>query len=137
MTIEEALVEYLESNSTLRALVGTNIYPQVVPPNVTGDTLVYNRISGMRDEIMGQPGGVSHHRIQIDCWSDSYSGVRRLANELRYALNNKSGQWGTVEVQCCMLIDEGDNPPDYTPDNSRVESYSVRQDYEIWHSEEI
>jgi len=94
MSIETGLRTHLINNAAVSALVGSRVYPMRLPHGFTLPAISYQRISGPRQyDSIGATGRV-HPRFQVDCWAETYAGVRDLANKVRLALNDHRGPLG-------------------------------------------
>jgi hypothetical protein len=91
MSIEEKIFYRLRTNDAVSALVGTRIYPIQLPPGRTLPAITYTRVSTVRGHCLGGPSGRLRPRIQIDCWADTYSGARTLADKVRLCLDGFLG----------------------------------------------
>ena len=129
MTIEEGLYSYLSTNVGVSALVSTRIYPGTLPQNWTAPAISFQRISGVRLRRLSGPVGRATPRIQIDCWADSYSGAKALAEAVRSAMDGYAGLMGTTTVGSVVLETDIDF---YEPDTN---VYRVSMDYWISHLE--
>ena len=129
MTIEEGLYDYLSSDVGVSALLSSRIYPGTLPQNWTAPAISYQRISGERNRILSGPDDRATPRIQIDCWADSYSGARALAEAVRSAIDGYAGLMGTTQVGSVVLESDTDF---YEPDTN---VYHVSMDFWISHIE--
>lgn len=129
MTIEEGLYDYLSTNVGVSAIVGTRVYPGTLPQNWTKPAISYQRVSGVRFRNLAGPAGRATPRIQIDCWAESYSGARTLAEAVRSAMDGYAGLMGTTTVGSVVLESDIDF---YEPD---TDIYRVSMDFWISHIE--
>lgn len=110
MTIEEGLVAQLKADSAVAAIVGTRIHPGAIPQDGALPAVVYQLISSPREVDLGGPSTFIRARYQIDCWANSQSTVRSLADSVRAALNGVGLQspktLGSEPVQLVYLDDE-------------------------------
>ena len=85
--IEETIKTRLSAYPGLTALVGTRIYPVIMPEGVTYPGVVYQRISTMPREIaMGSDPGIGRARLQFTAWDNSYKVVKQIIEQIRLAL---------------------------------------------------
>lgn len=129
MTLEEGLVAYLAANEGVAALVGTRIYPLVVPQDAALPALAYQRISSPREHVHTGASGLVRARIQVTNVGGTYSAAKALAETVRVAMDGYSGAMGTVAVGAALLMNENDTWLDMF--NAPV----VRHDYAIWYQE--
>jgi hypothetical protein len=97
--IESALTSYLLANGDIASLVGTRVYPVLIPQRAALPLLVYQVISDMPDYHLRGESGLTVARIQIDCVAATYSQVKTLAQYVRLACGGYRGQLGTVAVE--------------------------------------
>jgi len=94
--IEESIHYELRHDADITALVSNRIYPLLLPQEVTYPAISFQLISSQRIHDIGGPTGRAHPRIQIDCWAETYSGVKDLSNEVRLCLD---GFKGTINAE--------------------------------------
>ena len=87
MSIETDLLDILEANAGVSALIGTRIYPMLLPQTPTLPAIVYSVISAMRTARHGGRASIGEKRIQFSCWGSTYSGAKALADQVRLALD--------------------------------------------------
>lgn len=109
MSAEQALVQILEDDATVGALVGDRIYPQRPPQGVQRPHLVYNRISGPVPHAMnGKPADIDPTQVQLDGFGADYGTVKQLMDACRQALNGQRGTFNGVTVEGIVMQDESD-----------------------------
>lgn len=136
MQIESALYNHLANNASIVAKVGTRIYPVKLPQGVELPAITYQRISGVREHNIAGPSGRARPRIQIDCWAESYSEAKSVADTVRLVLDGHKGNFGhgdnTMEdVGGIRFL--GDN--DIWEEGAEINRVSM--DFSIPHFEEI
>jgi len=96
MVIEEALFYHLKNTAGISAIVGSRIYPNVIPQDVSLPAIAYQVIS--RPGLMAHDGppGIAWPRFQITAQADNYNQVVSLTNAVRVALDGFSGLMGGV-----------------------------------------
>lgn len=127
---EQALYAILANDTAVSALVGTRIFPNVIPQDVALPVLAYMRVSGARTNSQTGPSQLARPRFQITCLSRSYSEAKTLAAAVRRALDGYKGAIASVDVQGVMIQNEFDT---FTDDD---DLHTVRQDYYFWHAED-
>ena len=80
---------------------------------------------------MDGPVGRASPVIQIDCWAESYTQVKALAEAIRAALEGHPGNLGGIAVGTISLTNEVDDREN-TP---APQVFRVIQDYQIAHEE--
>ncbi len=130
MAIEEALKTYLEADATVGGLVSTRVWPMKLKDGWTLPAITYQRISGPRTHDTNGPTGRATPRFQVDCWADSYSGVRALAVAVRARLDGAKGTIGGEANVGGIYID---SERDIYEDEIKV--YRVSMDFMVPHDE--
>ncbi len=106
--IETAIYSILTGDDSVNALVGTRIYPQILPPEAAMPAIVYHHLNTGRDWTMNGPVNLTEPRFQINCFAATYEQVRDLANKVRLALNGYSGTSNGVKIWGIEVENEGD-----------------------------
>ena len=128
---QEAIYGRLNSRSGVTAHTSNRIYPHVVPQNAKLPAVVYFQVSDPREHaFLGDPN-IAHPRFQVSCFSTSYSQLRALSKQVRYALQDYTGTtWCNVKR---MFFDDETELSDIDPEGKTV-TYQAAQDYIIWWS---
>ena len=128
--LEVGLYAFLAADSGLSALVGTRIYPLLLPQEPTLPAVVYQRIS---TNPLGHSNDGPDHlvrvRMQFRCHAATLLAAKGVADAVRAALDGYSGTMGTVDVKGVFRVDEGDD------DEPETATFSVRADYYIMFNE--
>ncbi len=105
--IEKSLRGALLGNATVAALVGTRIYPMILPQARVwpGPSLTFQRISTTSPVALTGETGPERMRVQIDSWDDSWTGVRALAIAVKNALQGFAGALGGGEELFGVFMD--------------------------------
>ncbi|MBI3936768.1 MAG: DUF3168 domain-containing protein [Betaproteobacteria bacterium] len=110
MTIESVLGDRVTGYAGVSALIGTRLYPQIAPKNVTLPCIVYQRGDPPpeRFPVMGGADvGIVKATFAFDCYAATYLTARALADQVRQALQRWSTTTGTT-VEDVFVIDESD-----------------------------
>jgi hypothetical protein len=143
--IEKGLIPFLLADAGVAALVGTRVYPNKVPQDVTTwPRIILHRISTTRPKSnQGRVGQVSA-RLQLECWGLTYLSAKTLAMAVLNArgpdgiagprLDGFKGRMGNVVVQSCFAEDEREDyfAPAFGDD---VGAHRVMFDLVIWFEE--
>lgn len=112
MNLEESLYAYLKTHAGLNALVGTRIYPLILPQPPTLPAVTYFKISRVNQRTMGNPTDVLKRvRVQFSCWATTYAGAKAIAEQVMAALQDFRGEMGGtggVQVLDGDVINEQD-----------------------------
>ena len=131
--LEEGLHSYLSTYAGLVALIGDRVYPLRIPQTGTLPCLTYQRISTPRihtHDNTGIAGDLTSPRFQFDAWAETNKSVKDITDQVRAALNGKTGSIGTAPSAITIRAALADNEtPEYDPDS---ELYRSRSDYIIW-----
>lgn len=84
--IEQTLYAVLKNDSAVSALVGTRIYPLVMPQDGLLPAVVYQRVSTVPITSLDGDSGLDAVRMQSSCWATTYLGARILADAVRAAV---------------------------------------------------
>ncbi len=125
MTIEEGLYAFL-SNA---GIVGTRIYPLVIPQDATLPAIAYQRLSGPREHSHDGASGMAWARMQLAITGETYSSAKATAELVRAAMDGHKGLMGTIIVGQCLLVNEIDG---FTEASKRK---TIRQHYQIGYKE--
>ena len=134
--LEEGLFSYLSTYGGLVPLIGARVYPMRIPQGATLPCLTYQRISTPRiltHDSSGATGDLASPRFQFDAWADTQKAAKAITDQVRAAMNGKTGEIGTapnnITIRAGLVEDE---VPEYFPD---ARLYRSRSDYFIWHEE--
>jgi hypothetical protein len=83
---EKYLVATLKGNAQLAALVGTNIFPIIIPQGTAFPCISYQRISGMPANTLSGHSGLEEIDLQIDVWAKTYTEAKAIAKAVRAAM---------------------------------------------------
>lgn len=104
MTIEEAIYSYLSGESGITDLVGTRIYPLVLPQNTEYPAITYYRVSGPEHHDKD----VAYPRIQLTAWAETYEEAKTVAAEVKAALQRFKGTMGVPGVVVIQGVFQND-----------------------------
>ena len=132
MTIEKDIYYELNNDAIVGGLVGDRIYPLKLPQRWTLPAITYQKVSGERAHCLGGPSGRARPRFQIDCWADTYSGVKDLADGVRLCLDGFKGDINTEsDVGGIILTGE------YDIWEESIEVFRITMDFIIPHFETV
>lgn len=130
--LEHGIYNELKGAAGVLALVGTRIYPDVLPQDVTYPAIVYSRIGAGKEHTQGKDSGLSETSMQVSGWTDTVLERVALRKQVRLALQDFSGDLGSqgVTVRAVLMDDETDFYDD------SVKKYQFADDYTFWHLED-
>ena len=112
--------------------VGFNIYPLAVPKDSEFPFILFRRANISRESHLAGPLYVPVVTIQFACWALDYDTARELADEVRLALDGRTGTLANATIQDIRLISELDDFLDPTAQGSQLPpAYEVRQAYQV------
>jgi hypothetical protein len=131
--VRPGLRALLLANANIAAIVGTRVYPVILPQGIKLDSIVYTRILESEPYHYVGPSGLIIARFQIDAWSESADRATVLGNLIKEHIGGFSGQvsYGSaspadyVIVEGVFLVSGGD---DY---DSESFMHRRRADYNI------
>lgn len=130
MTLDQALFNYLSTFAGLTALIGTRVYPRVLPQNPTYPAVTYQRVSSTRMRTMGAPLLGAEPRIQFTIWAETHLAARAIATQLRAALEGYTGTMGGAGGVDVLGAQEQNDLDDYEP---LTKLHQAILDFTIWH----
>ena len=129
--IEDGIYSYLTSQSTITDIVGTRIYPGLLPQDPTLPVVVFFNIGSEPVAMQDQKPIAMITHIQVDCFALTIRAAKILDKKIKEALLLDSYQgvmFGSSPIRRVELIEGGVDDFDDIPNNFRVTS-----DYQIWH----
>jgi len=134
--LEEGIASYLQGYAGLDLLIVDRVYPMKIPQGAKLPCLTYQRISTPRistHDTSGATGDLTSPRFQFDAWGATQKVVKQITDQVRAALNGKTGAIGTAPRQVTIRAGLAESEvPEYIPD---AKLYRGRSDYFIWYEE--
>jgi Protein of unknown function (DUF3168) len=96
--LEEGLYSFLTGTTAISALVGTRVYPLLIPLDATLPAVAYQRISGPFEAAHDGPTGLVRARMQITCVAAPYAAARGVAAAIVTVLLGYRGVMGSFTV---------------------------------------
>lgn len=125
--VEEAIVDKLMNDVTVTNLIGTRLYPQVVPQDVARPSVAYQKIDSVpvatRSIAM-----LARTTIQFTCEADDYAGAKEVAAALRASLSGWHDEYSDPMVFGVVEANESDG---YSEQHLAP---VVRVDVSVWHA---
>jgi len=114
------LVTELKAFAGLTALVGSAIYPQVIPQGAALPAVVYSMIDQARlTKLNGVTDGLADYLVTLDAWATTDKAATDISEQIRQALEAATG-FSAVHTSA---------RDDYEPETRR---YRVSVDFSIW-----
>lgn len=108
MSIESELFNILTGDAAVGAMIGTRVYPLVLPQNPTLPAVVYQELRTDARAAADGDMGERETRFQLSAWASSFAAVKMAKTALTALLSGYSG--GMVE---------------------RIEVGAMRDDYDV------
>jgi hypothetical protein len=108
--IHEALYSRLSNFAGLGALVGTRIYPRMLPQDPAYPAVSWFKVSAPRESAMGSDPGLVHARFQVSSWGLTLLNTRDTAEQVRLALQRYRGTLAGTVIQDIFIENEDEIP---------------------------
>lgn len=119
--IEEALKAKVLVSSDVTNDISSRLYLLKLPQNPTYPAVTYFKVSNSRHHDLN----IAMPRYQFSVWGTDYKIVRRIANNIRLALQREKGVWSGISVIQAVYLGE----TDFYENDTKL--YQVAQDYKI------
>lgn len=126
MSFEEGLFEYLDNHAGLSMEVDSRIYPVLLPQKVTLPAVTYTRLATPR-LLEFEQSFLPHPTFQFDCWAESYSRAKDVADQVVSALDIYRGTMGAYTVEASIVQSERDGY------DAATGIHHIMVDVEIWY----
>ncbi|MEI6599838.1 MAG: DUF3168 domain-containing protein [Comamonadaceae bacterium] len=120
MSIGSLVYTALSGNTALAALVGERIFPVIAQAQIAYPYLVYSEVYNAPQNSLGGWSGCDNTRLQIDCWSKSYSNAHAVATLVRAAMASAT----TFKGVCINTLDG--------PVEGGLDLYHVIVEFSLW-----
>lgn len=102
------LAYLLKTDATVAGLIGTRVYPNIVPQRSSFPVVVYNQVTGGRTSVMTTDTGTVNSTWQLDVYAQTYAAARELASAVRKRIQRYRG-WTPVQVRADTVLErDGD-----------------------------
>ena len=128
MLAAEALVFLLQSSTGIATMVGSRVYPQLVPQTATRPAIAYQRISSIPEHSHSGFSSLSRTRYQLTLEGNTHQEALSLALAVRRALSGVRSPVGDLTVVTMV-----ENETDGYGDTAQVPV--VRMDLMMTHNE--
>jgi len=124
---EKHIYQVLAGNPAVARRVGFRIYAVAVP-KTDFPFLVYKRANVARESALSGPLYLPMVSIQVASWALTHDAARELADDVRLALDGRTGTLAGVTIEDMRLVSETDDFLDPTTVGSQMPpAYEVRQ----------
>jgi hypothetical protein len=127
----EALVAWMLEDGILTTLIGTRLYPNIIPQDAERPAIAYQLIDAQHVASRSGSSHLARSLVQFTCDAESYAEVKALATAVRNCWDGVQDVISDVWLQGAVVVNELDEFSEQraTP--------VVRLDLAIWHSEGI
>ena len=134
MGIEAGIYSRLSGSTAITALVGTRVYPQVVPQGASYPNIAF---SVATDEVIHSTTGPTTLRqasLEVDCYSqNSYSTAISISEAVIEQLNTNSTVFGSINIENSHVTSAGDLPAFTPTDGSDDYIYGRSLDIDLFY----
>lgn len=131
--IEDAIYSILSADPAVAGVVGTRIFPVMMPEQVGYPALSFQTISADEFHTLDRSSGLVHQRLQIDAWGNRYRDVKLLQKKVRDVLEATYGYFdgpnGPVNINGILREDERDSY------EKETRTYRCGQDFLIFYND--
>ena len=128
-------------NSSLFALVGNRIYPDVLPQGFSvrnGGALTYTIIDTVHDHLINGLSGIARSRIEFAAFASTRAGANLIAENVRaFGLQGYTGAMGGVLIESVMIASGIQTLDERPTDGSQEHRYMTIFDYLIAYQESV
>jgi len=103
MILGNAIYNILKDDSGVSALVGTNIYPVIIPQGI-GDSIKYHIISDQPHDTKTGVSDFDKYRVRISSYSKRSDTVDSIDEAVREALDRFNGTVQSVNVDSIQYL---------------------------------
>ena len=125
MSLGSDLYSLLITNAAVAALVGTGVYPNMLPQEPAYPACTYFCVDAVPLINQDGDGLLDHGRWQVSCWATTYAGAVALATAVRAAMRGWRAAYGVP----AQFAGWNDVPQPETG------VYQRAVDFMIWHRE--
>lgn len=134
---EIAIRELLANNSDITNLVSTRIYPVRTPQKPEFPLIIFGLDNAERQSHMTGASSPVKKVIRIDCYSETYAGVKALSELIADVLHGYSGtvtkDSDSLEISMIENESESDGEPELYEAGSDEYVYSVNQSFNVYY----
>ena len=113
--IEQGLFTLISSDPTISGMIGTRVYPILLPESPTLPAITYQVTRGNGDPTFETSGLIKLY-MQFDCWGKTYSDAAQLRKALVKLLN---GYQGVLSDGTDLQLGQFQQPIDFFEQDAR------------------
>ena len=126
MKVGKAIYNILSSDTAIAAIVGTNIFPELAPPDIDAPYIVYSVVSNSPSDTKNTNGDIDVASIEVYSFQDTYNKAVDLGVNVRRALDRKTGTYKTIEIQSTNYVNEQMDVNEARKLWAAIQDYSIR-----------
>jgi hypothetical protein len=104
--IGKAIYNILTNDADVSAIIGTRVYPVVLPMGIDHPALVY-RISDVQDVGTKQAIVQKNYNVEVTVGNIDYDTLGDIADKVRAALSRKTGTYSGIQIQRSNCVANG------------------------------
>jgi hypothetical protein len=133
---EKHVFQRLVTTPSVARLVGFQVFPIAVPKTAVLPFCIYKRNNIVREASLVGPMYQPVVNLQVASWALYYDAARELADEVRIALDGRTGTLAGSTISDIRLVSETDDYLDPAAVGAQLPpAYEVRQLFQIRWSE--
>lgn len=128
MSIAGAIETLLNANAAVVTAASTRIYPTRVRSedvSIGNPSIVYNIGVTPEDDKDGV-STLDHSDVQIDVYADGYAAARDLADNVRIALDRKTGVTDSVNIDTIIFLNRDELYDDISDSDRIIMDFRIR-----------
>lgn len=129
MSAGTAIFSQLTSDSTVKGIINTRVFPALVPDRQQLPQVVYD-VSDDRSEPSFDGRRMSKRTVHVYSIADDYDAANDLADAVANSLDNGAGTWGGITV-LGMWLESSEPGVETLPDAQEVRVYLIDQVYTL------
>ena len=95
---------YLLTKTAITDLVGTRVYPSVLPQNAEVPAIVYDVMGGSPDDVLSGSSGSYRAVVDVECISENHITSNDIAEQIRLVTQGYFGAMGSEQCNACRLL---------------------------------
>jgi hypothetical protein len=134
MKAEKVIKTVLAAHAGTAALVGTRIYPVLMPQEPTYPCITYRQVDSSRLQGVQTNPGVARIRLQVTGWAKTYEETKSLAEQIRLALERYGSAITGTTIAGVVVYDifMGSGADAYEPE---LDVFALSTDFTVVHEE--
>lgn len=97
--MEQAIVDVLENDADVSAIIGDRIFPLVIPQEKALPAITYERVDTDPNDTKSGASTLDGDLIDLDLWGKDFAVLKDLAKKIRTTLDRFSGTRQGIIVQ--------------------------------------